>query len=114
MQCLPAAGRYERSTDHREPKKIKEVQPTAKTSNSQRMGTQWQRDRDCSQVPDSSPHSVSVAQGTGARRRDVSERKTPPRRSQDKRAGRRKPQTKRSTCHSDPGVDVAKKKDELV
>jgi len=104
---------YERSTDNRESKKAKEIYSTAKTSDSQGVGTQWQWDRDCQEVSDTPPYPIPLEESSGARGRDVSERETPPGRYQDKGTGRRKPQIEGSPCHSDPGVDVAKKKDEL-
>ena len=44
---------YERLTDYRTTQKAKEIHPTAKTSDSQRVGTERQWDRDCPKVPDS-------------------------------------------------------------
>jgi len=104
---------YERSTDHRELEKAKEIYPTAKTSDSQRVGTERQWDRGCPQVPDSSPYSVSLEESPGARGRDFPQWQTSAIRSQDKGTGRRESQIEGSPCHSDSGTDVVKKKDEL-
>jgi len=59
------------------------------------------------------PHNaVSLEKGPGARGRDLSEWEAEQGRPEDKAAGRREPQAEGGPCHSDPGVDVAKK-DEL-
>ena len=63
---------YERSTDHRELEKAKEIYTTTKASNSQRMGIERQWDRGCQEVSDSSSYAVSVEEGTGARGRGLS------------------------------------------
>jgi len=104
---------YERSTDHRTHQEGQEVYPTAEASDSEGMGTKRKWGGSCSQVSDSSSYPVSVEKGTGARSKDLFERQEKEGRSQDKGAGRGEPETKRSPCHPDPGVDVAKKKDEL-
>ena len=104
---------YERSTDHRELEKAKEIYTTTKASNSQRMGIERQWDRGCPQVPDSSPYSVSLEESPGTRGRDFPQWQTSAIRSQDKRTGRRESQIEGSPCHSDSGTDVVKKKDEL-
>jgi len=88
---------YERPADHRESKKAKEVYPTAKASG-----------------PHSSSHAVSLEKGLGDRGRDLSEWEAAQGRSQDKGAGGRKQETKRSSHHSNPGIDVVKKKMNLV
>ena len=81
MYNVLQAVMYGRSTDHRESKKTKEIYSTAKAPNIEGMGAQWQRDRGCPQVSDSSPHSVLMEESTGTSGGDVSEWKTPPGRS---------------------------------
>ena len=54
-----------------------------------------------------------MEEGPGARSRGLFEWQETQSRSQDKATGRREPQIEESFSHSDPGVDVAKKKDEL-
>jgi len=63
---------YERLTDHRESKKVKEIYSPTKASNSEGMGIEWQWDRGCQEVSDSSSYAVSVEEGTGARGRGLS------------------------------------------
>ena len=104
---------HERSTDYRTSQETKEIHTTAKAPDSQGMGAEWQRYRGCQEVSNSSPHPVSVEEGPGARSRGLFEWQETQSRSQDKGTGRREPQIEGSSCHSDPGVDVAKKKDEL-
>jgi len=105
---------YERSTNHRESKEVKEIHSAAKAPDPQGMGAKWQRDRNCPRIQDSSPHSISLEESFRARGRDVFKRETAQSGSQDKGAGRGKPQIERSPCHSDPGIDVAKKRMNLV
>jgi len=104
---------YERSTDHRTYQEGQEVYPSGKASDSEGMGTERKWGGSCSQVSDSSSYPVSVEKGTGARGRDLFEWQEEEGRSQDKGVRGGEPETKRSPCHPDPGVDVAKKKDEL-
>ena len=105
---------YERSTDHRGSKEGEEVHTTTKASSTQGMGAQWQWDRDCPQVSNSSPHPISLAEGPGARSRGLSEREAAPGGCQGKGVGRGEPEIEGSPCHSDPGADVAKKRMNLV
>ncbi len=56
---------YERSTDHRESKKAKEIYTAAEAPNIEGMGVQWQRDRGYPQVSDSFPYPVPLEQGAG-------------------------------------------------
>ena len=104
---------YERSTNRRRYKKAKEFYSPAEASNSEGVGTQWQWGRGCQKISDSSSYPVSMEKGTGAGGRDIFKWQAAQSRSQDKGAGRRKQETKRSSCHSNPGADVIKKKDEL-
>ena len=104
---------YERSTDHRIYQEGQEVFSSGKASDSEGMGTERKWGGSCSQVSDSSSYPVSVEEDTGARGRDLFERQEEEGRSQGKGTGRGEPQVERSPCHPDPGVDVAKKKDEL-
>ena len=104
---------YERSTDDGALQKAKEVYPTAKASGSQRMGVERKRGRGCQEIPGPPSHSISVEKGPGAGSRDLFEWEAAQGRSEDKAAGRREPQAEGSPCHSNPGVDVTKKKDEL-
>jgi len=89
---------YERSTNSREWEKCKKVYAAAKASDSQGIGAKWQWGGDCSQVSDSSPHSVSVEEDLGAKGGDVFEREEAQGRSQDKGIGRREPHIEGSSC----------------
>jgi len=89
-------------------------------TNSQGMGAEWQWRRSCPEISNSSPQSVSSQESLRARGRNVSEWEMLPRprilvcRPQEG-TGRKKPETRRSPCHSDPGAErqtvVEKKKE---
>jgi len=105
---------YERSTNHRrKSEKAQEIYPTAKAPDTEGVGAKWQWDRGCKRVSDPSPYPVSVEKGIREGGRDLFKWKEAQGRCQDKGTGRREPKAKRSPCHTDPGVDVVKKKDEL-
>lgn len=104
---------YERSTNSGKSKKRQTVQPLKEASDPQRMGTEQQWSRSRQEVSDPSSYSLPVAKGFGARHRNFSKWQASPNRSPDKGAGTGKPKTQRSPCHSAPGTDVVKKKDEL-
>ena len=104
---------YERSTDSRQSTKRPKVHPAAEAPYSQGMGTYRQRCGNSPEVPASSDDPVSVAQSTGARGRDVSERQASPKGHTYQGTGGREPEIERSPCLPNPGTDAVKKKDEL-
>jgi putative transposase len=104
---------YERSTEHDQPEKRQKVYTTTKASDPQRMGTEWKWSRGCRETPDSSSNPLSMEKGSGARCGNLSERQAPENESEDKGTRGRKPEAQGSPYHSDPRVDVVKKKDEL-
>ena len=104
---------YERSTNDRTTKKAEEIYPTAEASDTEGVGAKRKRDRSCQEVSDSSPHPVSMEEGTGTWGRNLSNREETQSRSQDKGVRRREQKTKRSLSDSDSRAYVIKKKDEL-
>ena len=104
---------YERSTDSRQSTKRPKVHPAAEAPYSQGMGTYRQRCGNSPEVPASSDDPVSVAQSTGARGRNVSERQASPKGGMHQGARGREPEIERSPCLPNPGTDAVKKKDEL-
>lgn len=104
---------YERSTDCRRSKEGKEVYTAREAPGSQGMGNERKRSRYSEEVQYSPSYTVQVEEGPGAGSGDISEWETAQSRSKNKGTGRGEPETKGSDCHTDPGVDVVKKKDEL-
>ena len=104
---------YERSTNSNQSEKAQAIHPTTETSDPQRMGTERQRSGGGPKASDSSSYALPLAQGPGARCRDLSEWQTASDRSEDKATGGGKPKTQGGTDYSDPRADVVKKKDEL-
>jgi putative transposase len=104
---------YERSTNSNEPEKAQAIHTTTETSDPQRMGIDRQRCDGRPKASDSPSHPLPLAQGLGARCRDLFEWQTASDRSKDKATGGGKPKTQRGIDDSDPRADVIKKKDEL-
>lgn len=105
---------YERSTDDRRSTyEDKEVYPAGEVKGPQGMGDERKRGRCCEEVRYSSSYALQVEKGLGAGSRNLSKRKTSQSGSEDKKAGRGEPETDGSPCHTDTGINVAKKKDEL-
>jgi len=104
----------ERTTNPTKTKnKKKKVQPTAKVTDTERMGARRKRHRDSPEASNSPANPLSMEEGFRKRGADISERQKTKSGCKDKRAGERKPKIKRDTGRADQRTYEGKKRDEF-